>query len=117
MFIKTSTIDFLLIIKFEEGSLDLDNVPETSDLIDNIFNDNNSIIKDIVLDFRNIETIDSSGVGLLIHLRQSINKFKHKLYIININDSVIKILELTKLKTFFEIYKNYEELSKCLKKS
>lgn len=68
--------------------------------------------RDIVLDLSEVENISSSAIGVLIELRNNISKYSNELYCIYLSKQVEKVFELTKLNTFFKIYKNYEELQK-----
>ena len=107
---RIDDIKFFTIIKVEKNSFDLENVPKLSKLLEELCDNECRIDKDIVLDLQNINFISSSGIGLLVHFNQMITKYKCNLYFINTNESVNKILELSKLNDFFKIYKNYDEL-------
>jgi anti-sigma B factor antagonist len=102
-------IKFFSIIRLDKNCLDLECVPDFSKLLEELCTGECQINRDIVIDLKDIIFISSSGIGLLVHIHQMISKFKCKLYFINTNESVNKILELSKLISFFKVYKDYEE--------
>lgn len=57
----------------------------------------------IIINLKQVNYIDSSGIGALIYCRSALKKKKGSLIILNICDSVKKIFELTKLTSVFTI--------------
>ena len=57
----------------------------------------------IVFDFSNIDTINSSGLGILISCLKSIKDKKGTFKLINVNDKIKKIFTITKLNLVFDI--------------
>jgi anti-sigma B factor antagonist len=57
----------------------------------------------IVFDFINIDTINSSGLGILISCLKSIKDKKGTFKLINVNDKIKKIFTITKLNLVFDI--------------
>jgi anti-anti-sigma factor len=112
---RVSTITFFTVVIMDEDSLSLENVPKLSAFLEDLCSQECCASKDIVLDFDDVFDISSSGVGLLVHMHRIVTKqYRNNLYFININEKIEKIFELTKLKDFFKIYKDYEELTRCL---
>jgi anti-sigma B factor antagonist len=107
--VKVEEIIFFTVIRIETQSLDLENVPKLSKLLEELCSSECRINRDIVMDLQDVNKIDSSGMGLLVHFHQIIVKYGCKMFFINTNEIVNKILELSKLDGFFKIYKNYEE--------
>ncbi len=67
--------------------------------------------KKLILDFSKLKFIDSSGLGVLIHLSNKAKKEQAtKLYILQPNEYIMDILKLTKLFKFFTIVNSKEEL-------
>lgn len=56
-----------------------------------------------VLDFNNINFIDSSGLTMIINLYKNLLKHDKSLKIINVNDFVFNIFDITKLNTFVQV--------------
>lgn len=56
-----------------------------------------------VLDFYNIDFIDSSGLTMIINLYKNLLAHDKSLKIINVNDIVFDIFDVTKLNTFVQV--------------
>ena len=70
------------------------------------------IAKDInnyVVDLAKVDYIDSSGIGVLIHIYSTIKKSNRILKIANIHGSVEKVIKLTKLSQYFPIVGSVKE--------
>lgn len=65
--------------------------------------------KSVVINMEEVEYIDSSGIGALIHIYSTMKKASCQLYITNIHGSVKKVIELTKLMGYFPITNSLEE--------
>lgn len=65
---------------------------------------NSSSLKDEqVLDFYNINFIDSSGLTMIINLYKKLSQNDKSLKIINVNEIVFNIFDVTKLNTFVDV--------------
>jgi anti-sigma B factor antagonist len=62
-----------------------------------------------VVNLEQVDYIDSSGIGALIYICSTIKKANLHLYITNIHGSVKKVIELTKLMSYFPISPTIEE--------
>lgn len=60
-------------------------------------------IKTFIINLEQVDYIDSSGIGALIYIYTTIKKMNLRLKITNVHGSVLKVIELTKLKGFFPI--------------
>ncbi|MDA3937730.1 MAG: STAS domain-containing protein [Spirochaetia bacterium] len=60
-------------------------------------------IKNYVIDLAKVDYIDSSGIGVLIHIYSNIKKLNRILKISNVHGSVEKVIKLTKLSQYFPI--------------
>lgn len=56
-----------------------------------------------VLDFYNINFIDSSGLTMIINLYKKLSEHDKSLKIINVNEIVFNIFDVTKLNTFVDV--------------
>ncbi|MDR1507829.1 MAG: anti-sigma factor antagonist [Treponema sp.] len=56
-----------------------------------------------IINLNDVEYIDSSGIGALIYITSTIRKMNLCLAITNVRGSVKKVIELTKLTSFFPI--------------
>ncbi|MDR2768590.1 MAG: STAS domain-containing protein [Treponema sp.] len=66
-------------------------------------------IERFIVNMDDVEYIDSSGIGALIYITSTIKKLNLHLVIANIHGSVKKVIELTKLSSFFPTAVNLEE--------
>ena len=73
----------------------------------------NSKIK-IIFNLENVSYIDSSGIGALIFILSNIKKVNGSMCFIKPSATVIKVLELTKLTSFFILYPSEEDAIKAL---
>ncbi len=58
----------------------------------------------IALDMSEINTITSAGLGVLIGINSKVSSKDGKFCLINVDERIIKIFEITKLHTIFKIY-------------
>ena len=66
-------------------------------------------IKNYVVDLAKVDYIDSSGIGVLIHIYSNIKKLNRNLKIANVHGSVEKVIKLTKLSQYFPIVGSVKE--------
>ena len=65
----------------------------------------------VLIDFCNIKTMSSSGIGLLLIVNKRLNLEKRKLGIVNINPIINKVIHLLEVHTCFNVFNNmYEAL-------
>ena len=65
--------------------------------------------KTLILNLSEVDYIDSTGLGVMISGRNSLDKAGGKLILASPNESVRKVLELTRLTQLFAIYESEEE--------
>ena len=73
-----------------------------------------SAIKNIVFDFKNIRFMDSSGIGVIIGRYKKISSEGGKVSVVNVNDRVKKIFNLSGMNKIINIYDTYEEVASSL---
>ena len=73
-------------------------------------------IEKFIINLEDVEYIDSSGIGALIYITSTVKKMNLSLFIANVHGSVKKVIELTKLSSFFPILPNLEEAVKAIGK-
>lgn len=61
--------------------------------------------KNIIVDMRMTDTVDSSALGMLLNMQKYLNKADGEIHIINCNKFVGNILEITNFKKKFSIDK------------
>lgn len=75
------------------GELDEYSASFTREYMDNIFL--NEKFSDVVLDFRNLEFMDSTGIGVLIGRYKNLHNSKKRLFISNANPTIEKIINMS----------------------
>ena len=86
------------------GELDVFTTPELKKEVLRIYNNNK---KDIVIDGKDLEYIDSTGLGAFMYILNEIKDDNHKIYIENMKPSIQKLFAITKLD---QIFKNRGEV-------
>ena len=71
----------------------------------------------VILNFENLEYIDSAGLTTLIHIRKKILSMNGKLLLTNVSMQIQKLLQITRLHRFFEVFNSLEEAVSSLKKT
>jgi len=59
---------------------------------------------DIILDFANVTLMDAHGLGVLLQLRDQALAGGVHLELINVNENLSRVFEITRLNTVFEIH-------------
>jgi anti-sigma B factor antagonist len=71
-------------------------------------------IECFIINMGDVEYIDSSGIGALIYITSTVKKMNLRLAITNVHGSVKKVIELTKLTSFFPIAATLDEAIKAV---
>ncbi len=82
------------------GDMDLYNAHELKNIVDRLLENGVGLF---VVNLENVEYIDSSGVGALIHVYSAVKQRNLRLKIANVHGSVEKVIRLTKLLEYFPI--------------
>ncbi len=89
------------------GEVDLYNV---SELKKALFSITDGQYPSVIVDMRNVNYMDSSGIGALVAGMKKMKAHTGKFALMNIHDDVLNILKLATLDKFFTIYDTEEEL-------
>lgn len=114
------------LIKFfqEEGCLVIEILLEKLDLFEtpNVLADVETALQNhaspaVIIDLKNVNTIDSSGIGFLIAIRNNLAKQKVPLMVSCDSETVTQIFRLTKVNQLIQIFKTRQEaLASAVKK-
>ncbi len=107
MKISLDTQDKTLIVNFN-GELDHHSAEETRKEIDRTYFEKR--LKNIVLDLKNLNFMDSSGIGLIMGRYKNVSDNGGKLYIINVSSRVEKILKMSGILKIVEIYNDLNDI-------
>ena len=66
-------------------------------------------VKNVVFNFKNIRFMDSSGIGVVIGRYKQVSSEGGKVAVININDRVKKIFDLSGMNKIIEVHSTYED--------
>lgn len=66
--------------------------------------------KVIVIDFKDVSFMDSSGLGALVLSLKTVRAAGAKLFLCSVNEQVMMLLELTDMHKVFRIFESREEL-------
>lgn len=94
--IATYFKDGVLTIQLD-GKFDFDFVEEFREAY------SGSDAKSYIVDFRNTEYMDSSGLGMLLNMRRSLGDEKASIKLINCRPQVKKVLIISRFETKFDI--------------
>lgn len=63
----------------------------------------------LIIDFRGVPFVDSSGLGALVGAHISAQKARRKLSFAGMNSQVLTLLDMTHIRGMFSIYESVEE--------
>ena len=86
-----------------EGEININTSPELRKAFDKIIKNNE---KKILVDFRAVSYIDSSGLATLVEMFQRLKKIGGHMRFSNMDQKIKNIFEITKLHKLFEIFDN-----------
>ncbi len=89
------------------GEVDLYNV---SELKKALFSITDGKSKSVIVDLKNVNYMDSSGIGALVAGQKKMKAHNGKFALMNIHDDVLNILKLATLDKFFKIFEGEDEL-------
>ncbi len=89
------------------GEVDLYNVSELKKALFSITDGN---YKSVVVDMKNVNYMDSSGIGALVAGQKKMKAHAGNFAIMNLHEDVLNILKLATLDRFFKIYDTEEDL-------
>jgi anti-sigma B factor antagonist len=96
-----------LILKIEQKKLGVENIVSVKKSIIEAMNTPKNYI---VVDFSQVEYLDSSGMGMLLSIQKKSQG--KELRLCGLNSTVLNLLKLTKLDTIFKIYNSVDEATK-----
>ena len=89
------------------GEVDLYNV---SELKKALFSITDGRFPSIIVDMKNVNYIDSSGIGAMVAGQKKMKAHNGKFALMNIHDDVLSILKLATLDRFFMIYESEDDI-------
>lgn len=93
-----NTDEFLVL--YPKGELDVYNTKKFKEKSIKLYEKDK---KDILFDCKELEYLDSTGLGSLIFILKEVEKNDNKIVIENLNPQIMKLFKITKLEDMFEI--------------
>ena len=90
-----------VVILYLEGDIDLKSSTEVRETLEKSIKKSP---KKILIDFKNVAYMDSSGLATIIEAKQKVNVYNGKLVLCNLQKRVKAIFEISRLIDFFAIY-------------
>lgn len=105
--ISVEKINQFSVIRFTEANseIEFNNVAELKKILDDLINKGTA---KILIDFKNVIYIDSSGLGILIDAVKRLTKMNGELGILSISKEVLEVFTATKIGQYFRFYKSLE---------
>ncbi|ACB52669.1 anti-sigma factor antagonist [Crocosphaera subtropica ATCC 51142] len=91
------------------GIVDVNKAQQFRQQIQKLLEENSKVI---VVDFKDVSFMDSSGLGALVLSLKTVRAAGAKLFLCSVNEQVMMLLELTDMHKVFRIFESREELEK-----
>lgn len=104
-------IDNTLIVKLQ-GELDHHVAEKIRVELDEMISNKRS--KNLIFNLKELNFMDSSGIGVIIGRYKNINKLGGKVAVIEVSEKVDKIFNLAGLYRIIDKYKNQKDALKCM---
>ena len=99
------------------GTINTETLPHYREVIDNLIKEIDAPNQDnlvFIMDYGNIEDVDSSALANIIDRLKNDVRCDHKVMFINVPEKFKDLLELFKLEDFIEVYDSQEDAEKAL---
>ena len=106
--IRTNQVIYIIDL---DGSLDLYESNRLKDLVMKMIEKK---VERFILNVREVNSIDSSGIGAFIYISSTIKKMSLRLAIANVRDRIKNIFEKTKMMNYFPVYEDMESAIEAL---
>lgn len=105
-----STENKLKIIRIS-GDIDLYNARDLRERIDAVMLED---ISSLIINFKDVNYIDSSGIGSMLHILRKAGTLSVKIVFAEVTGPVMSLIELTKLRSFLPLAGTMDEAYKIL---
>ncbi|OHD67241.1 MAG: hypothetical protein A2W19_07900 [Spirochaetes bacterium RBG_16_49_21] len=89
------------------GDIDYFNVSELKNAIFKLINNNT---RSIILDLKDVDYMDSSGIGLIVTAYKVMNNYQGTIGLLHVHDEILALLKLATVDVILKIYNNEDEL-------
>lgn len=99
-----------VVVCYLSGEIDINTSPQAKKIFDKLIT---SRKERIVLNFRDVNYVDSSGLATLVEMLKGLKNYGGKLKLSNLSAKVKGLFEITKLEKLFDIASEEEEAVKA----
>ncbi|OHD62927.1 MAG: hypothetical protein A2176_04765 [Spirochaetes bacterium RBG_13_51_14] len=89
------------------GDVDYFSMSELKNVIFKLINEK---IPSIILDMRDVEYMDSSGIGLIVTAHKAMHAYNGTIGLINVHEDIMLLLKLATVDSFLKIYNNEDDI-------
>ncbi len=87
----------------EKAEIEINNTVELRKILNNLIDSGET---KILVDFKNITYIDSSGLGVMLDAMKRLNESNGEVGLLSISKDVLEVFTSTKIAQFFKFYKS-----------
>ncbi len=98
-----------IVVCYVSGDIDINTSPQVKKSFDKLIADKK---EKIILNFRDVNYVDSSGLATLVEILKGLRSYGGKLKLSNLSTKVKNLFEITKLDRLFDIVTAEEEAVK-----
>lgn len=62
-----------------------------------------------IIDMKKVPFVNSAALGLFVNIHKHVDELKGRMVFAGLNSDIENLMEITKLSSFFEIFKNVDE--------
>jgi anti-sigma B factor antagonist len=89
------------------GDIDYFNVSELKNAIFKLINNN---VRSIILDLKDVDYMDSSGIGLIVTAFKVMHTYNGTIALLHVHDDILALLKLATVDVILKIYEDEAEL-------
>jgi anti-anti-sigma factor len=94
-----------------EGDLDSTNVESTLETVTGLFSEG---VVNLIADFSSLRYVNSTGLGILLHISKTAKEHKGHFKIAQVNENVYEIIEIIGANTLLDIYDDVQDAIQSL---
>lgn len=91
-----------------DGDIDYFSVSELKNSIFSLINDK---VRSIILDLKDVEYMDSSGIGLIVTAYKVMNGYGGRIALLHVQEDILALLKLATVDSIMKIYENANDIT------
>ncbi len=109
--IRTQNCRNYLVIEFLFNEFNLPLSPDINRLVNKALKKHD--YPNVVFDLRNIEYIDSIGIGFFITIRNIFSEHNKTMCLVSDNEKIMQVFDNINMNRFCKMYRSHEDAEKC----